>query len=146
WVALHLTHQHHALAAVRATGLRAHQANQVRSLQVREPPLDLDRIDRDHRRRALRSVQDPGHLTRPAYPARRALAGLAPGMNGDLDRIHANFLQTNSELIEASSCVRRIASASSAATGSTVIFASSDAEARSGMVSVTTSSSSPDVR
>ncbi len=47
----------------------------------------------------------------------------------------------NSELIDASSCVRRMASARSAATGSTVILSSSRASLPSGIVSVTTSSS-----
>src|SRR4029453_6153502 len=141
-VTLHLAHEYHALVQPRICAVGIHEADQGGPLEVNQPPLDLLGLDAHQRKGALRPVGDRRQVAGAPHPARRALAGLAPAVDRDLDGFHAGVPQTKSELIEASSCVRRIASARSGATGRTAIFASSVAGGRSGMVSVTTSSAS----
>src|SRR5262249_50577057 len=110
------------------------------ALEMGEPVLELLRIDGDVRRGALRSVEDRGHLAGRAELARCALARSRAAFDADLDRFHTTP-QMNSELIDASSWVRRMASASSADRGSTVIFSSPRASPPRGMVAVPPSSS-----
>ncbi len=118
----------------------------MRALEVGELALEFERRHRDRGHAPLRSVErwpapcpcDAVLRAAPLPPvARRSIVISTVSM--------AIVPHTNSELIESSSCVRRMASPSSGATDSTCSRRPSvAASGRSGIVSVTTSSSTLD--
>src|SRR6185503_19380363 len=141
---LHFAHEHHALVQLGIASAGMQEANQMRTLEVGDLPLELLRSDHDGRRGPLWTVENTGHLAAGAQAPRRTLAAVCSPLDADLDRFHSSNPHTKRELIEASSWMRRMASPSSGATGRTWIFDTRRACSDRGIVSVTTSASMAD--
>src|SRR6185436_10476933 len=141
---LHLAHEHHALVQFGIARAGVQEANQMRTLEVGELPLELLRSNHYGRRGPLWTVEDSRHLAARAQPPHRTLPVVRSPLDADLDRFHSSNPHTKRELMDASSWMRRMASPSSGATGRTWIFDTRRACSDRGIVSVTTSSSMAD--